>query len=93
MSTTTIQDEQAIARTELLINIGYLKAQRPILSDASVLHLSRMLIDAMEDYLEAEEDLARQTQNGRPSDHALVAATAVRVSGDFVEEVTLQEVP
>jgi len=64
---TQVQDQE-FARAELLTNIAYLKTNADKLSIKTKLHAYALVLDAIQEYLEAEEDL---------SDHVIEAAMAV----------------
>jgi len=67
--------EQEFARTELLTNIAYLKTNADKLSIKTKLHTYALILDAIQEYLEAEEDMRLTAQNGRLcADHVLEAA-------------------
>jgi hypothetical protein len=68
------EEARAFARTEFLTNIAYLETNRDKMSAESKLHTYELLIDAIREYLEAEET---EVQNGRPSSHRLPAAKMV----------------
>jgi transketolase C-terminal domain/subunit len=71
---TSIQDQKAMARAELLINLAYIRTNRETLSAESLIHAYDLAAGAMLYYLEGEEDLAREVANGRTSEHILEAA-------------------
>jgi hypothetical protein len=70
------EENQQFARSELLTNIGFVKDKANKLSLDVKLHLYGLIIDAVQEYLEAEEDMNLQVQNGRPSDHVIEVAPA-----------------
>jgi len=73
---TQVQDQE-FARTELLTNIAYLKTNADMLSIKTKLHTYALILDAIQEYLEAEEDMRLTAQNGRLcADHVLEAAPA-----------------
>jgi hypothetical protein len=76
---TQVQDQE-FARTELLTNIAYLKTNADKLSIKTKLHTYALILDAIQEYLEAEENMRLTAQNGHPSDHVLEAA-GVAVEG------------
>lgn len=73
---TQVQDQE-FARAELLTNIAYLKTNADKLSIKTKLHAYALVLDAIQEYLEAEEDLRLASKNGHPSDHVIEAAMAV----------------
>jgi hypothetical protein len=78
---TQIQDQE-FARTELLTNIAYLKTNADKLSVKTKLHTYALIVDAIQEYLEAEEDMrAASAQNGRLSPDQVLEAAGGTVEG------------
>jgi len=79
-SITSIHEDQALARTEILINLTFIKHNRATFNTEALVEAYDQVTAAMQEYLEAEEKFERETANGRPSEHVMVCAEAAEGS-------------